>query len=591
MKLLDIYNFVKAYKQISSEYLLLWLCNYSLFDQLCLILLISTQKINKINKVLLTINKKDHNNCNCLDIYNSLDEYFKFHVPSINCIQKCVLPSNTFKSTIELNTCTFQTYQKFKIYENDIILKYNKTILINPTFTNYTFDKIKISERAVTNIHSYIKYNKTRNYNYSLSISDIYFYRKHLIKILPFINIIELHIVYNLANIFNLRYFEKLLPEYWRTFNRNLYEKKILDPINTLLLIYKFHNIEKILLTNTNNISLFKLPNVVKHVSDINLNDANYILQPNYSGYRVNLYKSHRNIILANRHMVRIKLNIDFSKLLLDKNNTFSGEFIIIAFDNITKKWLSSEDLTFIDYWNKKNKYIIKLIILDLFMWNDINLLVISFEKRLQIIKQFLSTINHFGLILESPIKTFNDFQEEYIKIISYSFKHIYFNGVVFRNKYLNYQKILNAKLFEIQRYDIITKYNHNMYLVKPNKLEIVNRTHLPTCILKSNNCKYKINIICYKYNSIEKILNTCIFDTYKFIPYMRIENITLPTITAFMHNQIYVNNILYKWVVISIKFNTFKQNKIQDIIAINIKPDKSMFDCITYQQILSNFE
>ena len=605
MKIIDIYNFMTNYSNSSLEHLYIWLKQYSISDQLIFIKLFSTDKIKPISKYHLSLSYYDHLNhkCNCRKIWDALDDTFKLQIELKNFL-KCVddnlthsdkdIKNNSYKTVI-LELEQIYTFDKSKMYSNDFLIKYNPTDFIRATTFEQQQQDIFLNDqdylKKITN--KYLFKNKN---NFSLPISIVFNKLDKLHSLLSYLNIIELYTLYRIKYAFNLNDIERLLPEYWRSFNRNSYENKIISPYNLLKSVYKFHNIQDIIQYDTNTKATFKLAKIIDQMDfkkDYFSEEKIIITQPNFCGYRVVICKTiDSGIRILNKHGFKINLSLQRnikSNLMQESKSWYTGEFIIMPYDQMADIYMHHS------YFFQNNIKTCKLVIVDLFLWNGINLLGKSYGMRLRLIKHFIKKVKHNNLIVQVPtIENIAKIKNVYNNELKNSINgKIHFNGVIFRHFNVNYQKEIYRKKFNSTKCEVFTNYNILTILVSPKKPTILSLEKYKKLkvVLKNNKYKYSINVVCYRYikkntnNNIScNSLNLAIFDNFKYIPWQRIQlqgnkKIKLP----YTSHKIKINNNEHNWIIISVGFNELENSSIpilNNIINIEIRPDKSLSDC-----------
>ena len=151
-----------------------------------------------------------------------------------------LIKNNSYKTVI-LELEQIYTFDKSKMYSNDFLIKYNPTDFIRATtFEQQQQQDIFLNDqdylKKITN--KYLFKNKN---NFSLPISIVFNKLDKLHSLLSYLNIIELYTLYRIKYAFNLNDIERLLPEYWRSFNRNSYENKIISQTIKHVLIFQIN--------------------------------------------------------------------------------------------------------------------------------------------------------------------------------------------------------------------------------------------------------------------------------------------------------------------------------------------------------------
>ena len=597
MTIMDIYNFMSTYLNSSLEHMYIWLKQFNISDQLIFIKLFSTDKIKLISKYHLSLsqypNKHFDNKCKCRKTLDALDNDFKKHV-RLEHFFKCVNDSTDYMHppTVVLDLEKVYTFDKKQ--EDDLILKYNPISVIRSNSLhkgNNANELVNEEKYLIRCTNKYLLKNKN---NFSLPISIVFNRLDNLHLLLSYMNVVELYTLYRIKYAFNLNDVERLLPEYWRFFNRSSYENKTLSPYTLLNSIYKYHNIQDIIQCDTNTKATFRLSNIIdeKYYNKQYFSKEKIIVtQPNFCGYRVVICKTiDSGILITNKHGLKVNVPCQAyikHDLMFETKAWYTGEFIIMPYDPIRDLWMHHNS-----FYQNSDKHC-KLVLVDLFVWNGINLLGNSYGTRLELIKHFILNIKHNNLIVSIPtIKSISTVKNAYKNELRDSIDgKTHFNGVVFRHFNVNYQKEIYRKIFCVTKCEIFTKYKISTLLVSPKKPGILCRKHQRLEILiKNNNYIYSINVVCYKHtkrknNKItSNILNLAIFDKFRYVSWQKIQLDGSIKIT-YTNHKIKIINKQYNWTVINVGFNEFEQaNKmlpiIKDIVMLEVRPDKSLTDC-----------
>ena len=619
MRIIDVYNFMITYLNSSLEHIYIWLRQFSLSDQVIFIKLFSTDKIKPISKYHLSLSYYDHldHKCNCRKIWEALDDDFKQQI-HLNNVLKCVDDTLTF-SDKDLNNDPYETvileleriyrFDKDKKNNNDFLIEYNPTTFIRSTTLEQQQQQQPKHDinNLFLNDQQYLKkctdkYIFKNKHDFSLPISIIFHKLDKLHCLLPYMSIVELYTLYRIKYAFNLNDIERLLPEYWRSINRNSYENKIISPYDLLKSVYKFHNIQDIIQYDTNTKATFKLAKIIDELyfkKEYFSKEKIIITQPNFCGYRVVICKTMESgVNILNKHGFKINLSLQRNiklNLMQDLNSSYTGEFIIMPYDPMTDVYMHH------CHFFQNNIKTCKLVLVDLFLWNGINLLGKSYGTRLRLIKHFVKKVKHNNSIVQIPeIKDITRIKNAYNCELRDSIDgKTHFNGVIFRHFNVNYQKEIYRKKFCSTKCEIFTKYNIFTILVSPKKPAIlsIEKYKKLKVVFKNNDYKYSIDVVCYRYikkNTNNKIscnvLNLAIFDQYKYIPWQKIQlqgnkKIKLP----YTSHKIKLNNKDHNWMIISVGFNEIENSTVpilNDIINIEIRPDKSLSDCPTLSDL-----
>lgn len=577
----DVWKFIKNQPKTANENLLIWLNTFNFYDQLCFIKIITQYKIQSIDSKFQPLVSNFHTNCKCKDIYLQLPEHFRKKYPNINIIGKCIYIDEHKPLKIQLVNITNPT----KKLTNPTILKYNeeKYFPIKQFEAHLDVNADLFYTQSNELLNNLSTKNTNKDYNYSI---PLYYVMKYPMEdLIYFIDMFELYTLYIIKIVFSMRDFEILIPEYWRSLNRATYNSKKSSPLTILSTIYNFYSGSIILNHNTYTKATFKLATCVEVESFNDLLLSDYIIQPRFSGIRILICKNSSNqIIIRNKNNIKIKLNVKLlPKINLDINNTFTGEFMIMLYNNITDSWLSKKDL--IEYLLstiRDPNLSLRLYILDLLVWNTVNLLSISYEQRLIIIKDFLQNYQHFGLFLMMPdnltLENLADNFKSYIE----NGENIRppFTGVLLRKKYVNYNTTLLYIKYKIQKYLMYRRYSIKYLIVKPNKPILCKDNYSITPLYY--NSKFKLTFVCFAFK--DSIMRLAIFEDREYKEFINI-NVgvyNIANMTSFSNTKIQINDEEFKGMMVTVGFNKL----FTEVDYIIPSPDKSLIDCTTKSMI-----
>lgn len=133
------------------------------------------------------------------------------------------------------------------------------------------------------------------------------------------------------------------------------------------------------------------------------------------------------------------------------------------------------------------------------------------------------------------------------------------------QNRYLSYK-------FNTFVADVI----NNSGVLTRIKLNPVNTFSL-CCVIPVNYFKYSMDFV-----AINNAL--VIWDNTQYIIYAHVQL----KIKKINNHQIYINNIGYNWNVVNVKFNSFENGKINNIVEITHKLGMSLLHCPSLRDILT---
>lgn len=579
----DVWSFIKNQPKMANENLLIWLNTFNFYDQLCFIKIITQYKIPSIGSKFIPAVENLHLNCKCMNAYLQLPEPFRKKYPNINVIGKCIHIDTPKTLKVKLVNIVETT----KKLTDDKTLTYNNEHYFStkPFESHLDVNADLFYTQSNNMLQNFLMKNKNNDYDYSM---PLYYIMKYpMEELICFINVFELYTLYIIKLVFTMRDFEILIPEYWRSLNRATYNSKKSSPLTILSTIYNFYSGSIILNHNTYTKATFKLAICVEVESFNDLLLSDYIIQPRFSGIRILICKNSSNkLIMRNKNNIKIKLNANLlPKINLDNNNTFTGEFMIMLYNNITDTWLSKKDL--IEYLAstiRDPNLTIRLYVLDLLVWNTVNLLSISYEQRLIIIKNFLQNYQHFGLFLMMPdnltIENITDNFKSYIE--NGENTRPPFTGILLRKKYVNYNTTLLYTKYKIQKYLMYRRYSIKYLIVEPNKPIVCKKNYTITPLYY--NSKFKLTFVCFEIR--DSVMRLAIFEdrVYKEFININIGILKFVDITVFSNIKIQINDTEFKGMMVTVGFD-----KLFDIVDYVIpSPDKSLIDCTTKSMIVA---
>ncbi|QLI62392.1 KN57_gp048 [Dikerogammarus haemobaphes nudivirus] len=581
LEIKHVRDFINRFSKSNHEYLLIWLNNFNFYDQMCLIYLFTKYKLT-IFKFPTTSNLHD-GHCKCFELYNQLPEQFRLKFPDLSIFQKCVyIESETTQQvpTISFNPNIEQTTE-------DVKLEFYKESKCptNLFYNNTQIDVNMLTSKFETILADFDLKNTHQDFNYSLPIK---FLKTHsLLSLIPYINVLEMYTIFIIKFVFNVRDFEALIPEYWRTLNRKIYNKKTQSPFSTLCKIYGFYSGKTLLDHNTNTKATFKLAYTIPINSTSELKDVDeYVIQPRFSGVRLLICKTTScKILIRNVNNIKVKLNLNlFSKINLDDDHTFTGEFMIMLYNSVDGNWLSKTEL--IDYMMQPNKdpgLKIYLYVLDLFLWNGVVLTTISYQQRCVIIKAFIEKYHHNNLFRQVvEIKNVAELEQLYdTYLTTLDSTAPPFTGAIFRKRFKTFTFKIPYVLFKKYKIMLYKNYSmENIIMSTKNNIKMVEKN--TTIIPISNNSKIVLTFLCF--NIVDQVLFLAIQQGLEYIHFLNISIFArdLVGISNFKNIKVTINGIDYTGFMINVGFKTLFTN----VAYIIPRPDKSLIDCVTRKNI-----
>lgn len=583
--LMDIYLFCTVYNNSSIEHLLQWLMQFTEEDQLDVIGLIENRFKKKwwqeVNRQYI----KTHGDCNCPKYYKVMCESFKLHVSSEN-VGKCVNdgdfimqqltspPLLSMANVIELESSSTSTTYR---------LRYIKPMRILGEFDMNVSDLEKNSKR---------QYDRHGD---SLKLADLNLLP--LNAILAQVSICELYGLFIMPFVLTKFDFERLVPEYWRSNDRSAACET--RNVNIKLLhayTYAFHSQRKILLSNTLCRCTFKLRKP-KHITLHALQAhqlSKYIVQKNYNGFRVILCKSDSaKMYTTNRHGVKVPIAVSSTAHFGNVNN-FTAECLLVPYDDVGRALRHS---SFHHHHHSQQRF--KIVLVDLFIYNGVNLLVNNYANRFEIMRRFVEKVDNEDVVLgqvATDTELLADFEREYETLLRT--QRPYFNGLVLRRKSANcLPKNLKFK-YEMCKIDVFTRSRGYLRILKndddDNGLALTLRSD--GLVLPFYHSKYVMVILAVCYN---KDYWFCAFRDFIYVPFQKIQftkkQEKLPQPPSFQINRatatsssrmINVDNHQVPWFPLKVMCNSIS-DQISDIVDIQYRPDYSLLDCITWPQLL----
>jgi len=409
----------------------------------------------------------------------------------------------------------------------------------------------------------------------------------------------------------NVMYLNRLLPEYYKDWTK-------WNAMEYLRLLLAFHtvNISTTMKLDLRGRTTFTLAPTICMQKQPNIRDV--CIQPNYRGLRVlvnktNLKASEYSYTLTNTHGHRIRLRCLMKQLgaiasaytchlyeIFRSWPLFCGEFIIVLYrEKNTERKAET---------NTNESATIRFILLDLFMWDDQNLLAkFTYGERLKLMakQELVNTlekplidvkirtkvnVRRIGIIRRPQTEIIvvpelngdEDIVNLYNKYVENveNRKEIYFDGIIYRDKAVRIQEFLMKKKFAITRYIVLKDGNISETTIKPNQYELVNE------ILWKSNTKYYGNFVLFRNR---KRLGLAIFDSYGYrsILYLtRNPEVSDNYLRAFRFSNfnVHVDGILCPWMIVKVYFNCITSRGIDDIQSMEICPERSLLDTVSWE-------
>lgn len=241
--------------------------------------------------------------------------------------------------------------------------------------------------------------------SYNVSVVDVYQNRHCLLKLVRHMDLYEWYIVYYFKRLFNKYQLEQF---FHITYEQHKSHARPKDYLRNIQSFYTLSQIPDHLQENYfHRANLGRLSRIsrewysTQHIETINFESS--IVQPNFSGLRVCITKTlDGNYVVTNATGNRcdgIVHNIlrPFTQKTANIPG-FCAEFIIVAYNYRTNLYLHSQQLHYcMRATNSFDsvKYITShFVLIDLFMWNGVNLLVHTYKERYTLAEQFIQYVN-----------------------------------------------------------------------------------------------------------------------------------------------------------------------------------------------------
>lgn len=582
MNLIDIYTFlIQTYIKKNPETALLWLSSFDYYDQILFINLFVVHKMRILWKSYPKFNynyKNNHKtNCECQSIYKEhLEPLMLGKTNNVWFLSKCINDDeNTQKESPKTEIFTFNSKKQMTLYNNEL-LKYNAPKPINTIdlfsidTKNYAVESTKTTTAAAAN-------NLTLKQLENLSTNTIF-----LKDIIANLDVRELYVLL-CPDIPSVRIFDLLLPEYLRVMgmrNRN----RLLQNLNAealLMNIYNFFNRQMLHQIDTQ----MKMTSILPKLKYINIpitdTTNDYFYQPRLSGIRLFICKTMQsNVIVMNENHMKINLNCGtIQNLKLDPINSYSAEFMLVLYNVETEEFTSKKELLkYLNFTtNYRNSYQVRLVLMDLYIWQSVNLMIDSYEKRYELFDKFIKYVKHNNTIIKiKNYENITSIYEHYNNYLNSFALESVITGVVYRKKTAVYESILQSinftKLF--QKHLIVSNYNTTIKVLhNKNTTETISGK----CCILTPDCDCFMYCVCY--NIIGNMLQLALFDVNVFRPFLNI-------VTDYSNNHykvlfkhakpIKVCGFIHPWIIVKIGFS-HNYTKVEDI---KFYPEKTLIDC-----------
>lgn len=580
MVLYDVFYFLINYNSYLPELLVLWLRQFKIIHQISFIYFI----YNNLKLDYGSIKKtKKHENCKCKFIYDQL--HIKDVLPLEN-ILKCVaddicvenINRNLIVSTIGELTPSKYNFEKKNVQFANISA--NKIV-----YTNYEHDRMIVNETGI------FENQNLTIYGIKLLVQSPDFKISKLIGHLDCIEICVLNVLLRAtAQRININKFtlELFLPEYLRTLrtsismvvassatvpdNLSIKSKPFNQEIKIIQTIYDFINRRSSFTSipiSTYSIREFDI-GCVTDLSKFN-DMENCLVQLNYVGNKMYINVINGKIYVFDDFGRKVNITIEAK---FNKNDNFLIECV-----RLTKGVLYSSGYA-------EGKFI--CIVTDVLLWYN-NYLQTSFEIRSKIIPFFVKTMKQKSFL---PAATYRPNEIDDLEKLFYEelkinkLNNLHFNGLVFKN------------------------INNNMqwkYKYKSSKYVIVG--------MGKNKCQYKFgrdenlknNIVdvhgiiipdtetiytaYFLVNNIirNNLVDIYVYNRYRFELYMQIK--TQLKIKFHHTYKIKVKRNKFKrFAIVKIGFNSFINDKLNDIKFIRCTPTKHIMNVVTLEQLKNYF-
>lgn len=589
----NITEFLVSYDDSNAEVLLLWLRQYNILTQMKFIALIKRPYLLPETVWLKMLPETEHLDCACRSLYDTFDVRFTKRVP-LKAVSLCV-PHNSVpqeqqrrqqteeaeNSSIQLEAEN-QTYE-FKEEVRELVYIQCKSL---PGTTGDNIPPIQNDKRTINDL-SKIWNNKYRMFRE--------------------LNVLELYTLYRLGRMsITYAHVERLLPEHYRSAYRNAHSAPgtVVGIQQLLHYIYSFHCLNKVPTCSIRTLPVFRLTPTIKVERNSNVANAiirntnEYFIQPNLKGYRFSLIKYDKKIYLFNQHGFKVYNKWITASSFLHLGN-FNIEIILIGYrDN--------------RYFMDINVYSdnVAIIVSDIFVWNEENLLTLSYEQRYSILCAFVDRVGMESMMSIKNVPDIHRLTELY-ECELLSTKQSHYNGFVFRNKTLKYQQNLIKIKIESCRYDIIERNviqsiivrNYDDMPIRENIKISPHTINITGSIVPFANSRYKAAFVVYRIVNNFRRLSLCVFDGLKFRPYCCvntifpccdknkcINNTNDKGACSSNSNRIIVGNRTYSYIVVNLYFNRISNEThlIDDVLKVDFRPDLSVLDCISLHDLMN---
>lgn len=536
----DIFIFLKyTHIPANPEIFLIWLSKYPYIDQLLFVkhFIINKPRVNIKNiDTSRNFEHKHKKNCICCELF---DKHLKNH-PIYSYangkpyfIKDCVAEEEgneeeaiklySFISDVSMNTST--------------VIKFKELVEVKSYIEKKTM--VFGTKSALE------KYNRGIDFNT--------------------MNIFELLVSLERRESFpSIRTLDKLLPEYFRieTKRSRLNVNRVIDEELVLVNLYNFFIRENICQTSSRmkNGSVIPKFNYLDTLDMDNVKNDEYY-QPLISGIRLHIYKAYTNkFYIYNENYIRIKLNIPIP---LDKNKNicYAGEFILVSINNESK---CIEPRSRLIDKIAKGMGMVKLVLVDLHFWNDVNLLIDSYSRRYKLFDYFIDVAAKNKCIIKvsnyiSPLQIY----ELYSKYLEDTTLEAIYEGVVCRSMRAVYQKEINVFKFEKlkQKYIYATTYHmHRKIMTRFDQPYVINE---PSCNI--TRCCFSDMYYYYVcFNIADSKLDCCTFRDSRYIHTMSIVcNSNQNRFKRLMYIPIKVDGKEYRGIIVKVGYCSHNINSI----------------------------
>ncbi|UVT30836.1 hypothetical protein PvNV_032 [Penaeus vannamei nudivirus] len=571
LSLRDVFNFLKNYNSKNYEMLILWLSQYSYYDQL---LFMKFFIPNRFSMKRCKVFKFLHNKCECEKLYSMI---FKDSIVYNNVsdtarfLGKCVPTLKKLNDNVHKLDYTFST----KLDNTTKEMKF----IIERYLENQIFEKQSLVFENFKNQCQEILKNFDKNVD-SLPIRCFEYFT--LEGLLPYIDVYEFYILMDSNSYVKLYDFNMFLPEYMKVVKlrnkESLYATSMQESV--LLNIYNFYNGAFVVQTDTQMKLTSGCPNLIKRQSLEAIDSTNCVYQPKVSGIRLVICKPMKSRpIIVNKYNIKVYIPVNINGMLnCDNDNAYTGEFMMVLYDRKQKCYLNRTEL--IKFMlSRSSTCEIRFFLLDLYIWNGVNMLIQNYEDRSKLFKPFISMVKHNNTIFELPrydniISIYNEYKL-YLTSENVDACNPFVCGVVYRKRNVIFQKKLECINFKdlVQKNIIFGEYDIQIKLFYGSMSETLKCDN--QCVILTDRTAFELCINFVGYDFGKDCLKLALFDKNQFSLALEVAiDSSLKHLNSFTKRQIKIDGVLKKYIIIKTGFIN------GSLKLIEIRPDKSLLDC-----------